>query len=529
MAAKKRTPDRIKNHSAVVAGRWLVARKISQAVGLLFFMAFFVMARRGGWPASLVNASLRLDPLLGLAHLLASKTFLTGSALALIVLILAILFGRAWCGWLCPLGTVLDWIPLKRGVVHRGSQDGQPDSPSESWRSLKYGLLLAILIAALFGNLTLLIFDPLTIMFRTLTTSLWPVLDRLVTIAETSLYSLPFFSGPVADFDSLVRPAILPSEPLVVRQVGLYGLVFLGVIGLNLLAPRFWCRYVCPLGGLLGLVAKIALVRRVVRPDCKGCGICAPACPTGTIDPLKDYASDPSECTLCLDCLKSCPRSGIAFVPKLSPVNWNDYDLGRRQALIAIGATLGGLAIFASDASAFQEHAHHLLPPGGRENDLQSLCLRCGACMRACPTGGLQPALVEAGLEGLWTPVLLPRLGYCDYSCSACGQICPVQAIPPLSLADKRQQVIGKATIDQNRCIAWGDQQDCIVCEEMCPLSEKAIQLREEELPGPGGTSARIQLPYVLSELCIGCGICEYKCPVPGPAAIRVYTPRDIV
>jgi ferredoxin len=88
--------------------------------------------------------------------------------------------------------------------------------------------------------------------------------------------------------------------------------------------------------------------------------------------------------------------------------------------------------------------------------------------MRVCPTGALQPALSEAGLEGLWTPILLPRLGYCDFACNACGVVCPTQAIPLLSLEEKRQQVIGKAYIDENRCLAWADHIDCIVCEEMC-------------------------------------------------------------
>jgi NAD-dependent dihydropyrimidine dehydrogenase PreA subunit len=143
--------------------------------------------------------------------------------------------------------------------------------------------------------------------------------------------------------------------------------------------------------------------------------------------------------------------------------------------------------------------------------------------MRACPTGGLQPAISEAGLEGFWTPVLVPRLGYCDYSCNACGQICPVQAIPPLDLEDKRQKIIGKAYIDQNRCIAWADQTDCIVCEEMCPIADKAIHLQEETINDPDKSQIIVKLPYILRERCIGCGICEYKCPVSGEAAVRVY------
>ncbi|MGB6420756.1 MAG: 4Fe-4S dicluster domain-containing protein, partial [Anaerolineales bacterium] len=130
---------------------------------------------------------------------------------------------------------------------------------------------------------------------------------------------------------------------------------------------------------------------------------------------------------------------------------------------------------------------------------------------------------------GLWTPILVPRLGYCDYSCSACGQVCPVEAIPALALEEKRTQVVGNAYINTNRCIAWSDHQDCIVCEEMCPVPDKAIYLEEATVILRGGETKRIQLPYVNRELCIGCGICEYKCPINGEAAIRVYVPGDNV
>jgi formate hydrogenlyase subunit 6/NADH:ubiquinone oxidoreductase subunit I len=125
-------------------------------------------------------------------------------------------------------------------------------------------------------------------------------------------------------------------------------------------------------------------------------------------------------------------------------------------------------------------------------------------------------------MEGLWTPILITRLGYCDFACNACGQVCPTQAIPALPLEEKRLQVMGKAYIDENRCIAWADHTDCIVCEEMCPLPEKAIQLEEQQISLLNGTQRTIKLPQVLRERCIGCGICEYKCPVVGEAAIRV-------
>jgi polyferredoxin len=513
-------------------GRWITARKLVQYTALLVFLTLFVASRRGSWPPALVNIPMRLDPLAILANLLASKTFLAGSTLALLVVILTLVFGRAWCGWLCPLGTTLDLISLKRwrlalrgkGSANQGLED-QEGNPPDGWRSVKYGLLLTILMAAFFGNLTLLVFDPLTLFFRTLTNSLWPAIDQLITALETILYPIPVLADPISNLDMWLRPNLLPTEPVFYRQAWLFAAVFAGVIALNLFAQRFWCRYLCPLGGLLGLLSKVALFRRAVSAECKGCTICTQVCPTGTVDPNHGYASDPSECTLCLDCLESCPRSTIQFSPRLSLAAWNHYDPSRRQALATFGIAIAGIAMFRSDALAKREDAFNIRPPGARENDLLEKCVRCGECMRACPTSALQPAMSESGLEGLWTPLVIPRLGYCDYSCNACGQVCPVQAIPALDLEQKRQQVIGKAYLDQNRCIAWSDHKDCIVCEEMCPLPEKAVYLEEAEVKDSQGSMRTIQLPSVDRDLCIGCGICEYKCPVNGEAAIRVYVP----
>jgi ferredoxin len=97
-----------------------------------------------------------------------------------------------------------------------------------------------------------------------------------------------------------------------------------------------------------------------------------------------------------------------------------------------------------------------------------------------------------------------------------------VEAIPPLTLEEKRIQIIGMAQIDQDRCIPWTEEGACIVCEEMCPLPEKAITFESLETLDPFGTPILLQRPKVLEEQCIGCGICEYKCPVEGEAAIQI-------
>jgi ferredoxin len=382
-------------------------------------------------------------------------------------------------------------------------------------------------VAAVFTNLTLLIFDPLTILFRTLSTSVWPAVDQVVTAAETALYRIPLLQPAVSAFDGLVRPVVLPIDPVFYRYTLLYAGVFLGVLALNVIARRFWCRYLCPLGALLGLLGKIGLVRRQVNDSCTQCNACARACPTGTIQREWNYASDPGECTMCLECLAACPVDAIEFPARLPAPEWYTYDPGRRHLLTALGASIAGIGLLESNLLARRDHPRLIRPPGARENELLNKCIRCGECNRACPTSAIQPAVSEAGLEGLWTPVLVPRAGYCDYSCNACGQVCPVQTIPPLSLDEKRLRVIGRAYIDEHRCIPWADQQPCIVCEEMCPVPDKAIVLEEAEVRTGDGELVTVQRPRVVRERCIGCGICEYKCPVNGEAAIRVHVPPD--
>lgn len=505
---------------------WVRLRKIVQVLAFLIFIASFLSLRGASgyaptpganWRTTLAKIPLQLDPLAMLAHGLASRQFLAGSALALITILLTLVLGRVWCGWLCPLGTLLDWIPLRKWQKAR-------QLPSEHWRSVKYILLITILIAAIFTNITLLVLDPLTILFRTFSTAIWPALDYLVTAGERALYNIPFLQSSIGRLDTFLRPGILPINPIFYRYSMLYGGIFLSILALNLATPRFWCRYLCPLGAFLGLLSKVGWMKHQISPSCPGCGICEDICPTGAIQSEKDsVASDPSECTVCLDCLPECPGDAISFPFGFSIAEWKPYDPGRREILMGLGVSVLGIGLLGRSAFSQRDHPRLIRPPGVSKDDFTHQCIRCGECIYACPTGAIQPALFESGVEGLWTPVLVPRLGYCDYSCHACGQICPVGAIPDLSLEEKKLQVMGKAYIDHDRCIAWADNGDCIVCQEMCPVPDKAIHLDEVEITDEGGEKRMIKRPYVRRELCIGCGICEYKCPVAGSAAIRVF------
>lgn len=495
--------------------QWRRLRQAVQALTLLGFLALFIAAARHVDPPAIVHLPFHLDPLAMLAQTLASRTFQVSSAAALATVGLTLIFGRAWCGWLCPLGTVLDAVTPRRRPAARASLEG--------WRAAKYLMLVAVLLAALFGSLALLILDPVTIVFRALAAGVWPALDWLVTALERLAYNVEALRPSIIWIDSVLRPAVFPVEPAS-AAAGLGVVLLLAVIiGLNWLAPRFWCRALCPLGGLLALLSKVALVRRHVNPACSGCTACVRLCPTDTIRADRDFASDPAECTVCMDCVDGCPLKDTSFRFAPPQPAWRAYDPTRRQALATIGASVIGFGLLTSDLLRPEPSSTLLRPPGATNDELLRTCIRCAECVRACPTGALSPAVTEAGVEGIWSPILVARQGYCDYSCNACGQVCPVEAIPPLGLEEKRRQVIGIAVIDQDRCLPWAEATDCIVCEEMCPLPEKAIRLEEAEVIGADGEPRRILQPHVERNHCIGCGICEYKCPVSGEAAIRVF------
>lgn len=207
------------------------------------------------------------------------------------------------------------------------------------------------------------------------------------------------------------------------------------------------------------------------------------------------------------------------------PPEDSGLDLGRRRVLAAGIVGVGGGLLF---------HSHPLVggrtfnpalirPPGSiSEDEFLETCVRCGECMKVCPTNVIQPTMLEAGLEGLWSPILKTEMSYCEYKCSMCTQVCPTEAIRPLSLEEKQEVKIGLAHIDKGRCLPYAYARACIVCQEHCPLEEKAIWLEETTVVDSKGNKVIVKQPHVDAELCIGCGICENKCPVSDKAAILV-------
>ncbi|MFH1029440.1 MAG: 4Fe-4S dicluster domain-containing protein, partial [Pseudomonadota bacterium] len=150
-----------------------------------------------------------------------------------------------------------------------------------------------------------------------------------------------------------------------------------------------------------------------------------------------------------------------------------------------------------------------------------------GECMKVCLKNALYPATWQSGIEGFYTPVMIPRLGYCEYNCTLCGQVCPTAAIPALSVENKQCEVLGKAVFDKNHCLPFAKKIDCIVCEEHCPIPDKAIRSREVKMIGQDGAERIVKEPYVVEDICNGCGICENVCPLETKAGIQVFAVRN--
>ncbi len=506
----------IKRNAAGSKSGWRRLRRAVQILAFILFLALTFSTLQGVSPF-FHDLFFDLDPLLGIAAMLASKTLIVGMLWGLFTLVLTLLLGRVWCGWICPMGSLLDWIP-----AHKTSRKDK-DIPSY-WRQVKYLLLFIILAAALFGSLTLIFLDPITLVFRTLASSILPGLSFILDNFEDFLNQVTFLQPLAGWFGEVLRPWLITQQPFYWPNLILLAF-FVAVLALNAFRDRFWCRYLCPLGGLLALVAKLSVYGlQVNAAGCRSCGMCATVCPTGAIDAGKNYEVKTSECIMCMSCVDSCQFHAYEFkklaVRKAEMVA---ADPSRRQFLYSLGAGIAGALLLRYLPLVAGRVRSFLRPPGATEDSLQDKCIRCGECIKVCPTGVIQPGSSAEGWDRLWMPEMKMRHASCDYNCNACGQVCPTAAIPLLSLAEKKLTVIGKARIDETRCIPYAEGENCTVCEEACPVPNKAIRFTASTVTDSTGQTVNINLPSVVNSRCIGCGVCEKECPVAGESAIQVY------
>ena len=491
-------------------------RRAVQAVFLLLFLFLFIQTEQKGADALGYPAKIFLDfdPLLALASFLSGHALPAAMLLSLTVVAATVLFGRVFCGWVCPFGTLHNLVgALKRSKAPRRVL---------GWFRAKYLLLTFLLGASLVGVQLTGVFDPISLLIRHLTLGVYPAFNHAMNGAVFLVFSSGV--GLLAKFalwaHGALKSTVLAFQQPYFHQGALMTALLLGILLLNLSEKRLWCRYLCPLGALLGFLGRWAPFKRFVSEGCNRCGVCDGGCQGGSV---KGGLAD-AECVRCMTCGGACPREAVSFGFSAKPAG-GAVSLGRRDVLLAGGAGLATVAVSRS-APAFDPNRPNpalIRPPGALpEPEFLARCIKCGECMKVCTTNGLQPTFLEAGLEGIWSPVLKPERGYCEFNCTLCGQVCPTGAIRRLTPEEKRAWRIGTAMFERSRCLPLAHYKECIVCEEHCPTPKKAIWFLERASKDRDGNEVMVKQPRVDFRLCVGCGICVAKCPLVDAPGIRV-------
>tara|TARA_R110002049_G_scaffold4601_5_gene32298 strand:- start:424233 stop:426398 length:2166 start_codon:yes stop_codon:yes gene_type:complete len=446
---------------------------------------------------------LTIDPLVSLSTAIASRSWVWSLLCAGVILLICVFIPRGFCGYLCPLGSLIDlfdWSVTRRMQRFRLADDGW-------WVHTKYYILLGTLICAACGVLVSGYVSAI------------PVLTRgMLFVVE------PFQTGVTRGWHQV--PAVHAGHWLSIA-------LFACVLCLGFLRDRFWCKYVCPSGAVFSLGNLFRATERKVESSCIHCNKCVEICPFDAIKP--DFTTRTTDCTFCQTCGGACPVHAIKFVPRgdvyeLKVKNdppTHETAIGRRGFLtLAAGtaaATVGGAGLVtatgAAGANLDAPNAFRPIRPPGSvpEQEFLQMCIRCGECFKACPNHVLQAEGFQQGLEGLWAPMVNADWAGCESSCNACGQVCPTGAIRALPLEEKKVARMGLAILNEKTCLPIAGKEACQLCVDECAAAGyNAIEFTqmhtETDEQGQPIEGTGFLAPMMIDDKCVGCGLCQTRC-----------------
>ena len=417
------------------------------------------------------------------------------------VLMVTLIFGRVYCSFLCPLGSLQDiLIALSRKIGWRKKHSYQKPR-----NLLRYSILGLVVVSAALGSMSLLnLLDPYSLAGRMITQFAQPFFFRIYNAAVSLLvnFNIYLFSK---------ETAYLPLSVWLVT-LGFFILILI----MSVRHGRLYCNTLCPVGTLLGLISRISLFKLSIHQNfCNECVRCAGVCKAGCIDP-QTAVIDQERCVNCFNCLYACPQSVVSYRPSWGKEEGGAWSPARRGFLIGSLAVAGSaLFMFNSNIRNLLGNAHAsqsppITPPGSVsvEHFTQS-CSACHLCVNACPTKVITPSFLEFGIGGVLQPLMNYSKSFCDYECNICGRVCPTGAILPLPLEEKKFTQIGTVDLLKEKCVVYVDKTNCGACGEVCPTH--TISFIDKD---------NILYPETDTQYCIGCGACEKACPT---------TPKSIV
>ncbi len=427
----------------------------------------------------------------------------------LTVILITILLGRVYCSSFCPLGIFIDVINFLNLKVKKRFKFNYK-LPNNFFR---YTILSLTVIAVLFGSLFFInVLDPYSNFGKFSNIIIKPILVLFNNLLSLGLETFDNYSIP-------------PFEYKTTSFVGLtFIIVFMTlVVWLTLKSGRLYCNTICPVGTFLGLLSKFSIYKiKVAENNCNGCGVCERVCKSNCIS-SKEKHIDFDRCVSCFNCLTACPSEGLIYENTFKGITTEkNIDASRRNffiSAISLSTFLTNKLLSQNQVQVYvknkipEEKNFPVSPPGSISiNSFTSKCIACEMCVSACPTQVLQPSLFQYGYDGILMPHLNNKIGFCNYDCIKCGEVCPTGAILPKNLDDKKLIQIGKAKFERDNCVVITQKSDCAACSEHCPTKAVETFINEDNL----------REPKVEEELCIGCGACEYACPTIPYKAIYV-------